>query len=152
MESTEDLKGCRAILLTPPLATLHPSPTMGGECHAVRKPTPALPKGGNAMRTESPPLPSQREGMPCGQGAHPYPPKGRECHADREPTPALPKGGNAMRTGSPPSPSQREGMPCGLIVYDFEACVLSAAAPLLLGGVGGRLPQRSSSPPIVGEG
>jgi hypothetical protein len=82
MESTENLKSCRAKLLTPPLATLHPSPTMGGECHADRRPTPALPKGGNAMRTGSPPLPSQREGMPCGQGAHPYPPKGRECHAD----------------------------------------------------------------------
>ena len=89
MESTEDLKSCRAKLLTPPLATLHPSPTMGGECHAERGSTPALP---------------------------------------------------------------REGVPCGLIAYDFEACVLSAAAPLLLGGVGGRLPQRSSSPPIVGEG
>ena len=98
MESTENLKGCRAKLLTPPLATLHPSPTMGGECHADRKPTPALPKGESAMRAGSPPLPSQREGVPCGQGAHPCPPKGRECHAVRRPTPALPKGGSTMRT------------------------------------------------------
>jgi len=120
---------------------------MGGECHADRKP----------------PLPSKREGMPCGLEAHPYPPKGRECHADRKPpppskregmpcgqrpTPTLPKGGSAMRIGRPPLPSQREGVPCGFIVSDFEACVLSAAAPLLLGGVGGRLSQRSSSPPI----
>ena len=67
MESTENLKSSRAKLLTPPLATLHPLPydgrgmpcgkgahpypPKGRECHAVRRPTPALPKGGGAMRT-----------------------------------------------------------------------------------------------------
>jgi hypothetical protein len=65
---------------------------------------------------------------------------------DPTPAPPLRWEGSAMRTGSPPLPSQREGVPCGLILYDFEACVINAAAPLLLGGVGGRLPQRQQLP------